>query len=209
MEKEQAKKYFRKLMDRIFYNMGNTFEDYYSNGYKSINKSIGIYSVVTPQNFKINLLDKIQGPNADLSDCLDDPSGRCKKNSDHKYLYIGKSVNLRRRIRQYVKHDIKNHRGGYPIWFLENNQDLYIKHITIDEFKEQSLDILYNPATEIYDIVKKNKKTDIAEAIESGLNELHRLAYNNLPFANSDNDKTKVEYKQFWQKYWLDIDITE
>lgn len=209
MEKEQAKKYFRKFMDRIFYNMGNTFKNYYSNGYKSINKSIGIYSVVTPQNFKINLLDKIQGPNAELSNRLDNPLERCNKNSDHKYLYIGKSVNLRRRIRQYVKHDIENHRGGYPIWFLENNQDLYIKHITIDEFKEQSLDILYNPATEIYDIVKKNKKTDIAEAIESGLNELHRLAYNNLPFANSDIDKTKVEYKQFWQKYWLDIDITE
>lgn len=104
-------------MSEIFYD-GNTFEYYYTNGYKTISKDMGIYSVVAPNDFKIKLLNKVQGFNAELSNLLANPSIRCDKDFDNKYLYIGKATKLCRRIRPFVRHDIKQHRGGYPIWFF-------------------------------------------------------------------------------------------
>lgn len=174
-------------MEKIF-KYGNTFEYYHSDHYNEVEKTGGIYTVIIPDNFPVQFTEPL--PSRSLKQC------------NQKYLYIGKSVNLFNRIKQYTQflyYEGNIHKGGSPVRLIRNCEELIISYMTIHEIKYE-LTGLYNHAQNF------PACSDISLSMETSLNELHKLGYGNLPFANSDeHENSSLQLRNHWRQFWIDV----
>ncbi len=187
---------FKDIMNRLFEDTSGTFQEFYEHGFNSIPKEKGVYTVKLPKNFTFS-----------LNENLGEIPERCLKEHDMEYLYIGKAENLRRRIKQYVESvcckDLKydNHKGGYPIKFVKNCKNLEISYITIEDIDNDSIGNVINKLS------RKNFEDSYqAQSIETCLTMLHKFAYGNLPFANSEKQNTPKILINFWQNFWENLE---
>lgn len=114
-------------------NESYSFEELYSGALEYIPKCSGIYKVYMPDNFKIKFRSDSDAPYStyDVNELQEKWENICKyPDYEENLLYIGKSNNLNRRIKEYVYTGYgipANHKGGRAIFQLENNKKLRIR----------------------------------------------------------------------------------
>ena len=105
-------------------------KDLINNGFNSINKQEGIYIVKTPKDFKVNFTFNMLNKTCPCY-CIKDLADKYNKTMNKEILYIGKSVNLRKRIKQYINYGLnknKIHKGGRAIFQIQNYTELEIEY---------------------------------------------------------------------------------
>lgn len=117
-----------------------TFEEIYKGALKEcqLANNQGIYKVFLPENTTIefrNVTDAIADDNNIKSvdiltkrwNLIQSSPKDCGKN----ILYIGTTTeSLRKRVECFARYgygEVKNHRGGYPIWQIKNNKLLHVE----------------------------------------------------------------------------------
>ena len=208
MNEKKYQKLFVSLMDELFDNTNQkTLEYYCYNGFENIPpKEFGLYTIIKPNNFNIEIMSEPETPKLYESKPINynqHNSVLKLKQSDNKYLYIGKSKDIRERIGQYINfgftkcYDVYiKHKGGCQIWLIKNNEKLILSYITIKELKNLYYE-KYRFLFEMYSDFSGGE--DIAEFFESCFLDLHTLAYNNLPFANYKPGKNRS--LDFWKHF--------
>jgi len=106
------------------------------NSYKSIPNESGIYFVIKPKDFKVEIMEKTTAiTEYKNKSMLFDKNQLVKKfeKSNKIILYIGKADGkkntLQKRIRQLIEYSYgkaKNHRGGRALWQIKDNKDLLL-----------------------------------------------------------------------------------
>lgn len=114
-------------------NVGYSFEELYLGALEYIPKCSGIYKVYMPDNFTIKFRVDSDSPYKayDVDKLQKKWTTICKSlGYEDGLLYIGKAVNLNKRIKQFVDTGYgrpAKHKGGRAIFQLENNRQLQIK----------------------------------------------------------------------------------
>lgn len=123
-----------------------TFEELRLGALKDIPRCGGIYKVYIPHNFVVKFRSDSDAPyiNKQLKevDVLQEKWNEICKNPGYEdgLIYIGKSTNLRRRLREFVRTgygDAINHYGGSSIFQLENNKQLIIRIFECENCEER------------------------------------------------------------------------
>lgn len=217
---------FIELADFLFSDECNyTVSEFHNKYADKFPRECGLYTVIKPNNIDFTINDTSSGPSSYRGILLAlKPEEDYNKyiNGNKKYLYIGKAGGkngIAKRLGSYISFgyatgntDIR-HRGGFSLWFLEDNKEMLVSYITIADFKEKCPN-LYKAGVEIYNqaktmYVQRNNKAlkyDEAEILEACLTELHKNNYKGLlPFANCTRENTIIEYKTLWSKYWRSV----
>lgn len=126
-----------------------TFSNLEENGYNDIPNEPGLYVVLMPNNFTPIFTDtstaisEFRGRN--LLATIETLQENWVKNS--RILYIGKSNNLNRRFREFVRYGYGlgvNKRGGRYIWQLVNCHNLLIGYVTDNNPRETEHQLIVN-----------------------------------------------------------------
>ncbi len=220
------KELFNFIMNSLFSdnNKEKTIEYYKNTKCREISSKSGIYVAKNSENKDLEILEK---PEILLYDKPSDTGthneyeagfkNKCKYISNL-YLYIGKADNeIKGRLEKYINYGYGGHdahRGGYHLWFVKNNKNLYINYATVTEIKEKQSELYEQTGAMLQKYSKKyGKSKSISEIIEMGLICLHDLAYGYAPLANSQNQSEYKSYKENhnsigsdiykeWKKYW-------
>lgn len=133
--------------------IGYTFEELRLGAVKKIPRCGGIYKVYLPANFIVKFRPDSDAPykNKQLKsvEILQNKWIEiCKyPGYEDRLVYIGKSTNLRRRIREFVRTgygEAINHYGGSSIFQLENNKQLQIKVYECENCEEREAEEIDN-----------------------------------------------------------------
>ena len=120
-----------------------SFEELNSGALVHIPIASGIYKVYKPNNFEIKFRVDTDSPYAvyTVNELCEKWTTICKyPGYEDGLLYIGRAINLQKRIRQFVRTGYgKNakHSGGKAIFQLENNKQLRIKIFECEDYKER------------------------------------------------------------------------
>lgn len=216
------KELFNELMNSLFSDKSKekTLEYYKNTGYIGISSGKGIYVAKNSEHKEIEILEE---PEIFLYDRPDDTKTHNKSEEgftdkykcvSNIYLYIGKANSkngIKDRLKKYINYGYGGHdahRGGYHLWFIKNNKNLYVNFATVAEIKEKQSELYENAIN-----IKQKYGKSISEIIEMGLICLHDLAYGYAPLANSQNQREYKSYKENnnrvgcyiyreWKKYW-------
>ena len=118
----------------MIYKIIDLEKDIANKTYNYIPKESGIYRVLNLEGIPITFLDystnsKFKAyPISKLQD-------KYIKTNESKLLYIGKAVNLHKRIKQYIEYGlnlIDNHKGGRSIFQIKDYKNLYIEVLLCD-----------------------------------------------------------------------------
>jgi len=224
--KKDSKVLFEEIMDSLFSDVEKekTLAEYKKNHYKGISEEWGIYVVKNSKNKEIKLLDSPEIVTK-KSIYWEDNFGKKVNAVNNLYLYIGKTnckKGIKDRLSKYIRFGYgttKIHEGGYLLWFVKNNKDLYANFATLAEIEKKQPD-LYEKAKEIFETsVTNEEKTSnqpvtLAEIIEIGLISLHNIAYYYPPLANANKKSLYIKmntdtfsYRIYieWKKYWENV----
>lgn len=120
-----------------------SFTELNSGALEHIPKCSGIYKVYMPDNFTIKFRADSDSPYKVYDvDILQKKWATICKYPEYEdgLLYIGKAVNLYRRIKQFVDTGYgipANHKGGRAIFQLENNKQLLIKIFECENYEDR------------------------------------------------------------------------
>ena len=123
--------------------MDISFEELYNGKLKLIPPKSGVYLVIMPSNFKLQINETTEGREIFKGKNMLYSMEDLNRKAEHynlperggNILYIGKAKNLHNRIKQYVawgyfnKNNTKSspHAGGRAIWQLNNNKKLLLR----------------------------------------------------------------------------------
>ncbi len=118
----------------MIYKIETLEKDINNKKYDYIPKKSGVYRVLNLEGIPITFFDystnsKFKAyPISKLQD-------KYIKTKESKLLYIGKAVNLHKRIKQYIEYGlnlIDNHKGGRSIFQIKDYKNLYIEVLLCD-----------------------------------------------------------------------------
>lgn len=222
LHEKDFKELFNAIMNSLFSdkNKEKTLEEYKNTKCREISSENGIYVAKNSENKEIEILEKPEIFLYDKPDVTkthnkseDGFTDKCKC-INNLYLYVGKANGkngIKDRLKKYINYGYGGHDthcGGYHLWFVKNNKNLYVNYATIEEIKEKQSE-LYKQA----DVMQQKYSKSISEIIEMGLICLHDLVYGYAPLANSQKQSEYSSYKingnstgctiyKEWEKYW-------
>ncbi|MCM1440438.1 MAG: GIY-YIG nuclease family protein, partial [Roseburia sp.] len=120
-----------------------TFQELNAGVLKFFPECSGIYKIYIPNDFEIIFRTETDAPyKAYPVDVLQEKWKTICKYPGYEdgLLYIGSSINLKKRMRQYVRTGYgkrAQHSGGRAIFQLENNKQLLVKVFVCENYKER------------------------------------------------------------------------
>ncbi|MBE7083556.1 MAG: hypothetical protein E7373_03005 [Clostridiales bacterium] len=118
----------------MIYKIGNLEKDIKNKKYKYIPKKPGIYRVLNLDNIKIEFLS-YSSNSSFVSYPIIMLQEKYNKTKVNNLLYVGKGVNLHKRIKQYIEYGLNlvdNHKGGRAIFQIKDYKNLYIEVLLCD-----------------------------------------------------------------------------